>query len=391
MPVFPKYVSVRLRTSQSAQLDFWRGAIGEAELTGFPFGLIEEPWGAEVNPERCVAVVADVRTEQEMHELQQLPVTAVCSNHLVDAIPGVVSIRPCDLTCGEMAARHLVQRGYRSFATLSEGSTHTECRVKGFWRTIHHEMPAAPEVRITIPSEELWALDNPFKDIEFLWQHVEEQLAACPPDTGFFCATGCLGERFLYAAHCNVGERVNVMGVVGVNDREQRFFIPGSAISLTKVDMGREHLGAEIVKWLSARIDADSISSHKGDVVLVPPTGIMIRSSSAGYACAHPLAARAGRMIWEHVQYGEVPSVDAIAEEFRMSSRTLRRIFQEYHGSNFRDFVRRVQHDRAKHLLRDPALTIAEVAVGCGFHSQSAFARAFAVKEGVSPRQWRRQ
>jgi len=46
--------------------------------------------------------------------------------------------------------------------------------------------------------------------------------------------------------------------------------------------------------------------------------------------------------------------------------------------------------ERAKELLRQPALPLALIALRCGFADQSHFARVFSREAGVSPSQWRR-
>ena len=47
--------------------------------------------------------------------------------------------------------------------------------------------------------------------------------------------------------------------------------------------------------------------------------------------------------------------------------------------------------DRAKQMLDDPAVSLAEVAFGVGFSSQSHFSEAFRRRAGISPGQWRKR
>jgi AraC-like DNA-binding protein len=46
--------------------------------------------------------------------------------------------------------------------------------------------------------------------------------------------------------------------------------------------------------------------------------------------------------------------------------------------------------ERAKELLREPNLRLAEIAQTCGFVDQSHFARVFSKSEDCSPGRWRR-
>ncbi len=45
---------------------------------------------------------------------------------------------------------------------------------------------------------------------------------------------------------------------------------------------------------------------------------------------------------------------------------------------------------KARSLLADSTLTLAEIALACGFSSQSHFNRAFAANIGTTPGRWRR-
>jgi AraC family transcriptional regulator len=54
-------------------------------------------------------------------------------------------------------------------------------------------------------------------------------------------------------------------------------------------------------------------------------------------------------------------------------------------------WLQRYRIDTAKHLLRNPALTIAEIAVTCGFADQSHLTRVFSRLVGDTPAAWRRR
>ncbi|MCY0854617.1 helix-turn-helix transcriptional regulator [Cupriavidus sp. D39] len=47
--------------------------------------------------------------------------------------------------------------------------------------------------------------------------------------------------------------------------------------------------------------------------------------------------------------------------------------------------------ERARALLRDTALPLAQVAIACGFSDQSHFTHVFSRALGVSPGNWRRR
>ena len=67
------------------------------------------------------------------------------------------------------------------------------------------------------------------------------------------------------------------------------------------------------------------------------------------------------------------------------------RVFKSIVGETLNEYIRRIRSDRAAaQLINNPARTITEIAVGCGFSSSSAFAREFRQRFGVSASQFRR-
>ena len=97
------------------------------------------------------------------------------------------------------------------------------------------------------------------------------------------------------------------------------------------------------------------------------------------------LTDRVSRWLWAYTP--PLKKVE-IASLLGMSERSLtRRLASE--GSNYNALFAAVQSERAQNLLLNPNLTVAEIAYRMGYSDPSAFTRAFASWEGVSPSQWR--
>jgi AraC family transcriptional regulator len=78
-----------------------------------------------------------------------------------------------------------------------------------------------------------------------------------------------------------------------------------------------------------------------------------------------------------------------LAELAEMSTYQLARRFKESMGLPPHRYVLRRRTERARELLRQPGASILEVALACGFSSQSHFATVFRALTGVSPRAFR--
>jgi AraC-like DNA-binding protein len=72
-----------------------------------------------------------------------------------------------------------------------------------------------------------------------------------------------------------------------------------------------------------------------------------------------------------------------------MSTRTLQRQLEQ-EGTRFTELLDEVRCDRARELLTDPSVTLADVAFRLGFADLATFSRAFKRWTGKPPGQWRR-
>jgi AraC family transcriptional regulator len=84
------------------------------------------------------------------------------------------------------------------------------------------------------------------------------------------------------------------------------------------------------------------------------------------------------------------PSISQVADECGLSSGYFARAFKQTTGISPHRWLTKRRVERAKELLQDPGLQLADVAQACGFVDQSHFTRVFSRSEGYSPGRWRR-
>ncbi len=83
--------------------------------------------------------------------------------------------------------------------------------------------------------------------------------------------------------------------------------------------------------------------------------------------------------------------LDTLAQVASFSPFHFHRVFKSVVGETLNDFIRRVRvSTAAMQLLSNPKLSITDIAVGCGYSSSSAFARAFRSAFGTSASEFRR-
>lgn len=82
------------------------------------------------------------------------------------------------------------------------------------------------------------------------------------------------------------------------------------------------------------------------------------------------------------------PDFEGVVARFGMSSSTLRRQLRA-EGTSYREITAALQLARAKHLLRDSDLPVAAIADLLNYAEPSAFFRAFRLRTGTTPAQYR--
>jgi AraC family transcriptional regulator len=87
--------------------------------------------------------------------------------------------------------------------------------------------------------------------------------------------------------------------------------------------------------------------------------------------------------------FGNDISIDDMARVAGISSAHFSRLFKEVIGDSPYQFVMDYRVEQAKRMLRDPARTMVDIALGCGFADQAHFSRIFKRLTGQTPKSFR--
>ena len=101
------------------------------------------------------------------------------------------------------------------------------------------------------------------------------------------------------------------------------------------------------------------------------------------YGLRNDKAIQSIRLMQEHVE--DPLSVDDLAGMVQVTRRQLERLFLAHLGKPPSRFYLAVRLDRARSLLQQTSMTIAEISVACGFGSSSYFLRAYRTQFGQRP------
>jgi LacI family transcriptional regulator len=281
---------------------------------------------------------------------------------------------------GELAARHLRERGFRHFGFVGHPNhSYSTEREAGFRRGLapgthslacYHERPA-PSYR---QRGRLLVLNEGLKR----W------LMALPKPAGVFACHDVWGLQVVEACRVTglwVPEEVAVIGV----DNDD-LLCELARPSLSSIVVPAERIGYEAAALLE-RLLQGAKAPRKPH--LIPPAGVVTRQSSDVLAGADAEVTAAARFIRDHAH--QLLSVEDVLRAVPVSRRSLERRFRALLERGLGEEIRRVHLERAKDLLATTALSIAEVAEQSGFASVHYLSRVFRRETGITPTAHRRQ
>lgn len=92
-----------------------------------------------------------------------------------------------------------------------------------------------------------------------------------------------------------------------------------------------------------------------------------------------------------HSQYDTPLRVEDLAKKLNLNRSYLYKLFKAQTGYAIKDYILQVKMQRSASLLRNPALSVSEIAYSVGYSDPLAFSKVFKTYYHVSPRQYRKE
>lgn len=309
--------------------------------------------------------------------------TVVCGGDI--AAPLIGSVTTDNVQVGAMAAQHLLDAGLRHFAFFGVEAPFSALRENGFAATLraaghHHFNYYDPNRGWAHYLELLHDIDDSL--IRWLQQ--------LPKPIGIVAAHDPLGWHLAQVCrHAGIAVPEEV-AIVGVNNDELVCNLANPPLSSVALPWARE--GAEIARALDRLLDAVGTDRRRrpvGEMVIIPPEGVVARQSTNLLAVGDPLLRRALQFIREHA--GTPMTVDDILQQVPISRRRLEIDFQHHLRRTPKQEITRVRLERAKLLLTQTDLSIPVVAERCGYNYAERFTVAFRRQMNLTPVDFRRK
>lgn len=307
----------------------------------------------------------------------RLPAVNVSWIRLRDlAIPQVTAD---EVAVGKLAAQHFLDRGYRNFAYFGPDARHGyedrlgptfsaaisqaggACHVYQARRSSGNRRGWLAEISDLIP----WLRSIPKPAALLTWNDIRaRQVTEACRESGL----------------C-VPEDVAVLG--GEYDAlTSEVSIP----PLSSIDHNPRRVGNEAARVLNSMMDGQPPPSEP---VLIPLRGVIQRQSTNTLAIDDRPLAEALHFI--RMNLHRPIGVGDVVEATTLSRRLLEQRFQKAIGRSPAAEIRRVRIERAKQLLSDTRLPVAQIAITSGFNFVEAMNVVFRREVGVTPTQYRRQ
>jgi LacI family transcriptional regulator len=288
--------------------------------------------------------------------------------------PRVVSDQ---VAAAEMAAQHLLERGFRNFAYFSllgihYVAAHQQAFSRALARTGH--TCSVFEAPPNVGAEPDWNLDI---------KRIGHWLSSQPKPLAAFVWNTSSARELLYA--CAAAGLSVPLEVAVLSGSDDDLFCEVAPVPISAVRLPAATIGYR------AALALDHMMKHAGTKspadVLIPPLGVCVRQSTDTLAVEDPAMGNALHYIRGNAS-GPI-NVDDVARHTGICRRTLEQKFRALLGFSPASEIRRVRISRAIELLRLSNLPIGEVAERAGFRSAEYMSAVFRNHLGASPSSYR--
>lgn len=327
--------------------------------------------------------------------IADLPGTKVASRLLAERIPAVrlgkfahpgddtlPAVLPDEAGQGVLAADHFHERGFEhvgfiGFHPEGENADHHSMYMAFRERAKEYGMQS-----YLMNQADISGSDSESRSLART-QATARWLKSLPKPLGIFSFADYMVVRASAAcriAGCSVPEEVALLGAFNSVSCQL------TSVPLSSIDPANERR-IKITLQLLHDLMAGKTAPHQP--ILVPPAGVVVRTSTDMLAVPDLAIARALRFIWEH--FSENLSIWEIADAVGMPRRSLERGFRVHLNRSVHEELIRKRVSELRNLLISTSEPLADLAPRTGFFTLSNANRCFREAYGTSPGKYRAQ
>lgn len=324
-------------------------------------------------------LIARTRDAQQMSRLAKLGIPMVS---LGEENPSeVTSISSDDGVVAEQVAEHFLERQFRNFGYVGlRGNVWSDNRRDRFVECLgqlgHHCAVLEADVS---------------EGLESAWYHrrgeLANWLARLPQPVAVMACYDATARTLLDVCRERGIVVPEQISVVGVDNDEVLCELSDPPLSSVQLDTSA--IGFEAARLLDKLMQSENPFSVPHQRVVIPPSGIVCRSSSNVDAIEDSDVSAALGYIRRHACSGI--DVNDVVANVPLSRRTLERRFEMAIGCTPLAEIKRIRLDRVKELLTETDLKLDEIARLAGYSYTAYMVAQFRKTEGRTPGSYRQQ
>lgn len=288
-------------------------------------------------------------------------------------------VRSDDTAIGQMAAEHLLERGFQRFAFCGfKGEAWSGRREDAFAEAVEQQSSTT-----CLRFNSTWH-GRAARAWEDEQQWIVDWLRQLTPPFAVMACNDVRGQQVIDACSTLALAVPEQVAVVGVDNDE--LLCQVCSPPLSSVIPNAEAVGFRAAELLAQLMAGDDASS---DVQLIEPLGVAIRQSTDVVAIEDTDIAAALHYIREHACRGL--TVDEVVGHNSVSRSTLERQVRKYLGRTPQEEIRHVQVKRVRELLLSTDLSAERIAALCGFEHPEYLHVVFKRITGMTPGEFRRK
>jgi len=380
VPAWPR-VALIVETSLAPGREILRGVARFVREKG-PWSIAHEPRSLEQSVPRWLrrwkgeGIIARVSDQKLARAIAAAGVPTVDVLGVVDGLPFPL-VHVDDEAIGRLGAEHLLDIGFRRFGFFGiEGENWSHRRSDAFARRVQ----AAGCSCLTFTMSRQTARQERWEDSE---RDLAAWLAALPKPAGLMIASDQLGPHTLEACRTAGVVVPDDLGVIGVDNDGPLCEVSDPPLSSVWPDHRR--VGYEAAQLLSQLMQGAPAPRKP---VFLPPLEVKARKSTGALAIEDREVAQALRFIREQ-GCGPI-DVEDVVRVVPLSRSVLQRRFRALLGRSVHDEIVRLRLARARELLQETDLPLAEIAERAGFRHQEYMGAVFRRRLHVTPGSLRR-
>lgn len=378
-------IALNIHASHRVRRDFLRGVARYARLRG-PWNLTpsDEEHGLsvkQIRQENFHGIIGDISREMAEFALDSQIAVVATNPFPADMGPedvrsklSAVNFDTAD-KIAVLAIDHFVERKFQRFGFVGfdgvSWSIHREKEFVSLLSGAGYECTVFRQSKLV--RDRGLEVEQPIltKWIEQLPKPIA--ILACNDDRGRQVLDACV------LAGVRVPAEVAVLGV----DNDDVFCNMANP-PLSSVMLNADVAGYRAGELLDGLMNGTILVPRRIDIEAV---GIITRLSTDSVALTEPDVAAAMKYIRE--RHGIDVTVDDLANELRLSRRTLQKLFRKFAGRTVFEEIQLARLEYSKQLLLETTQPIGEIAVQAGFGTKDYFVQFFRRRVGRSPRKFR--